>query len=35
VSDDAVSHLLAHGDPDPVLSHTISTHVQDKVAVHI
>ena len=35
VSDDAVSHLLAHRDPDPVLSHIISTHIQDKIAIHI
>ena len=35
VSDDAVSHLFAHRYPDPVSSQIISTHIQDKIAVHI
>ena len=35
MADNTISHLLTDGNPDPVLSRTISTHVQDKIAVHI
>ena len=35
MSYDAVAHLFAYGNADPVPVQFISTHIQDKISVHV